>query len=285
MPVPTLDEVAREGARRMPATALEQEIAQYVEALADARDENGLRLVVRNGRAQTRTVTCGAGTMQVRAPRVNDRRVDEDGGRQRFTSRILPPYMRRSPQVAEVLPVLYLCGLSTGDFREALPVLLGEDAAGLSPTNISRLTAAWEEDYREFRSRDLSESDCVYVWVDGIHFNVRLEDDRLCTLVMIGVKADGTRELVALEDGYRESAESRASVLRDPRNRGLRAHVEPDRVAVRDGPAVAAGDEGGRLAHEGAADGVQAAGDGAAPVAPAERGAPAASGAGRGEVR
>ena len=167
--LPTLDEVAREGARRMLAAALEQEVAQYVDALADARDENSLRLVVRNGRAQTRAVTCGAGTMQVQAPRVNDRRVDEDGGRQRFTSRILPPYMRRSPQVAEVLPVLYLCGLSTGDFREALPVLLGEDAAGLSPTNISRLTAAWEEDYREFRSRDLSESDCVYVWEDGIH--------------------------------------------------------------------------------------------------------------------
>ena len=315
--------------------------------------------------------------MQVRAPRVNDRRVDGGGGRRRFTSRILPPCMRRSPQVAEVLPVLYLRGLSTGDFREALPVLLGEDAAGLSPTNISRLTAAWEEDYREFRSRDLSESDCVYVWVDGIHFNVRLEDDRLCTLVMIGVKADGTKEPVALEDGCRESAESRASLLRNLRDRGLRAPVVaigdgapgfwsamrdvwpettpqrdwcrkmanvPDKLPKRlrprakralreimyaetgadaekaiaafvsefeakypkatacltgnrealpaffDFPAehwrhAAAGDEGGRLAHEGAADGVQAAGDGAAAVAPAERGAPAASGAGRGEVR
>ena len=228
---PTLDEIAREGARRMLMAALEEEVAHYVEAHAEARDENGLRLVVRNGHAQSRTVTCGAGTMQVEAPRVNDRRVDEDGERQRFSSRILPPYMRRSPRVAEVLPILYLRGLSTGDFREALPVLLGKDAAGLSPTNISRLTAAWEKEYQAFRRRDLSESDYVYVWVDGIHFNVRLEDDRLCTLVVIGVKSDGTKELVALEDGYRESGESWASVLRDLRGRGLRAPV----MAVGDG--------------------------------------------------
>ncbi len=169
--------------------------------------------------------------MQVQAPRVNDRRVDDDGERQRFTSRILPPYMRRSPQVAEVLPLLYLRGLSTGDFREALPALLGEDAAGLSPTNISRLTGVWEEEYRAFQGRDLSGCDYVYVWVDGIHFNIRLEEDRLCTLVMIGVTADGTKELVALEDGYRESQESWASVLRDLRGRGLSAPV----AAVGDG--------------------------------------------------
>ena len=229
--VPTLDALAREGARRMLAAALEEEVAQYVEAHADARDGDGRRLVVRNGRAQSRTVTCGAGTMQVRAPRVNDRRVDEEGERARFTSRILPPYMRRSPQVAEVLPLLYLRGLSTGDFREALPVLLGEDAAGLSPTNIARLTAAWDTEYQAFRRRSLSECDFVYVWVDGIHFNIRLEEDRLCTLVILGVRADGTKELVALEDGYRESAESWASVLRDLRGRGLRAPV----VAIGDG--------------------------------------------------
>ncbi len=233
--VPTLDALAREGARRMLATALEEEVAHYVEAHADARDGDGRRLVVRNGRAQSRTVTCGAGTMQgtmqVRSPRVNDRRVDEEGERERFTSRILPPYMRRSPQVAEVLPLLYLRGLSTGDFREALPVLLGEDAAGLSPTNIARLTAAWDTDYQVFRRRSLSECDFVYVWVDGIHFNIRLEEDRLCTLVILGVRADGTKELVALEDGYRESAESWASVLRDLRGRGLRAPV----MAIGDG--------------------------------------------------
>ncbi len=228
---PTLDEVAREGARRMLATALEEEVAHYIEAHADARDAAGRRLVVRNGRGQSRTVTCGAGTMQVCAPRVNDQRVDDDGARQRFTSRILPPYMRRSPQVAEVLPLLYLRGLSTGDFREALPVLLGEDAAGLSATNIARLTGTWDTEYQAFRRRDLSGCDFVYVWVDGIHFNIRLEDDRLCTLVMLGVRADGTKELMALEDGYRESAESWASVLRDLSRRGLRAPV----MAIGDG--------------------------------------------------
>ena len=151
---------------------LDEEVAHYIEAHADSRDADGRRLVVRNGRAQSRTVTCGAGTMRVRAPRVNDQRVDDGGKRQRFTSRILPPYMRRSPQVAEALPVLYLRGLSTGDFREALPVLLGKDAARLSPTNIARLTASWDTDYQAFRHRDLYESDFVYVWVDGIHFNI-----------------------------------------------------------------------------------------------------------------
>ena len=180
-------------------------------------------------------MTCGAWTMQVPVPRVNDRRVDDEGERQRFTSRILPPYLRRSPKVAEVLPILYLRGLSTGDFREALPVLLGEDAAGLSATNIARLTASWEGEYEAFRHRDLTDCDYVYVWVyvwaDGIHFNIRLEDDRLCTLVVIGVRADGTKELVAIEDGYRESAESWSSVLRDLRRRGMRAPA----VAVGDG--------------------------------------------------
>ena len=176
---PTLDELAREGARRMLMKALAVEVAQHVDEHADDRDEQGRRLVVRNGQAQARNVTCGAGTLEVRAPRVNDKRVEAGGQRQRFTSRILPPYMRRSPKVAEVLPILYLRGLSPGDFREALPVLLGEDAAGLSATNIARLTAAWAEDYRRFRQRDLADRDYVYVWVDGIHFNIRLEDDRL----------------------------------------------------------------------------------------------------------
>ena len=222
---PTLDELAREGARRMLLKALAVEVAQYVDTHAEAQDEHGRRLVVRNGQARARKVTCGAGTLEVRAPRVNDKRVEADGQRQRFTSRILPPYMRRSPQVAEVLPILYLRGLSTGDFREALPVLLGEDAAGLSATNIARLTAAWDEEYRRFRQRDLTDRDYVYVWVDGIHFNIRLEDDRLCTLVLIGARPDGTKELVALEDGYRESTDSWATVLRDLRRRGMRAPV------------------------------------------------------------
>ena len=227
----TLDELARAGARRMLMKALAVEVAQHVDEHADERDAQGHRLVVRNGQAQARKVTCGAGTLEVRAPQVNDKRVDAEGQRQRFTSRILPPYMRRSPKVAEVLPILYLRGLSTGDFRAALPVPLGEDAAGLSDTNIARLTAAWDEEYRRFRQRDLTDRDYVYVWGDGIHFNIRLEDDRLCTLVLIGARPDGTKELVALEDGYRESTDSWAAVPRHLRRRGMRPPV----VAVGDG--------------------------------------------------
>jgi len=227
----TLDEIAREGARRMLMMALETEIATYVARHQDERDDDGRRLVVRNGKAKSRTVTCGAGTIELRAPRVNDRRLDAEGQRQRFTSQLLPPYMRRSPKVAEVLPVLYLRGLSTGDFQPALAALLGADAAGLSATNIARLTAVWEAEYRQFRHRSLKGCDYVYVWADGIHFNVRLEDDRLCTLVLIGVRPDGRKELIALEDGYRESTESWKTLLRELRQRGMRAPM----VAVGDG--------------------------------------------------
>lgn len=226
-----LDDVAREGARRMLVAALEAEVAEYVERYRSERDGAGRAQVVRNGKARPRKVTLGAGTMEVAAPRVNDKRVDARGRRQRFTSHILPPYMRRSPKVAEVLPLLYLRGLSTGDFQAALPVLLGEDAAGLSPTTITRLTAAWAKEYRTFRERDLSGQEYVYVWVDGVHFNIRLEDDRLCTLVLLGARTDGTKELLAVEDGYRESTESWLAVLRDLTRRGLRAPV----LAIGDG--------------------------------------------------
>ena len=226
-----LDEIARVGARRMLMAALEAETADYVERHSRERDESGRALVVRNGRAQARKLTLGAGTVELRAPRVNDSRRNDEGRRQRFTSRILPPYMRRSPKVAEVLPLLYLRGRSTGDFRPALQALLGEDAAGLSPTNITRLTAGWEKEYTEFRRRDLTGREYVYVWVDGVHFNIRLENDRLCTLVMIGVRPNGEKDLLAVEDGYRESAESWKTVLRDLQRRGLIAPV----VAVGDG--------------------------------------------------
>jgi transposase-like protein len=226
-----LDEIARVGARRMLMAALEAETADYVERHSQERDERGRALVVRNGRAPTRKLTLGAGTVDLRAPRVDDRRHNEQGQRQRFTSQILPPYMRRSPKVAEVLPLLYLRGLSTGDFRPALQALLGADAAGLSPTNIARLTASWDKEYSEFRHRDLTGQEYVYVWVDGVHFNIRLEDDRLCTLVMIGVRPNGEKDLLAVEDGYRESAESWKTLLRDLQRRGLIAPV----VAVGDG--------------------------------------------------
>ena len=225
-----LDALCREGARQMLMKALQAEVADYLER-NQQRDEDGRALVVRNGQARPRRVTVGAGTVEVRAPRVDDRRVTEVGERRRFSSRILPPYMRRSPKVSEVLPVLYLRGLSTGDFREALPALLGDDAAGLSPSAITRLTAEWEQDYQAFRARDLSERDYVYVWADGVHFRIRLEDDRLCTLVLVGVRPDGTKELIAVEDGYRESTESWASLLRDLKRRGMQSPV----VAVGDG--------------------------------------------------
>jgi len=227
---PTLETLAREGARRMLESALKAEVAQYVTAHEGERDEEGRALVVRNGHAKTRTIVTGSGTIEVEAPRVNDRRVI-DGERQRFTSKILPPYMRRSPKVDEVLPILYLRGLSTGDFREAIPALLGDDASGLSATTITRLTNQWEAEHREFQSRDLSDRQYVYVWVDGIHVNVRLEDDRVCLLVMIGARPDGTKELIAVEDGYRESRESWATLLRNLSKRGLTAPI----VAVGDG--------------------------------------------------
>jgi len=229
----TLDDLAREGARRMIATALEAEVEQYVASFVEELDDEGKRLVVRNGRARERRVTVGSGTVAVRAPRVNDKRVDEQTGeRQRFSSRILPAYARRSPKVNDVLPVLYLRGLSTGDFRPALEQLLGEDAAGLSCSTISRLCKDWEAEYERFRTRSLRFQRYAYLFVDGVHVSVRLgEDDRLCLLVVIGVREDGTKELLAVEDGYRESTESWAAVMRDLKTRGLN---EP-RLVIGDG--------------------------------------------------
>jgi transposase-like protein len=226
-----LDELAREGARRMLAAALEAEVDDYLAAHAAEQDEGGRRLVVRNGHARQRQVTTAAGAIPVRAPRVNDRRVDPaTGERVRFRSVILPPWCRKSPKVAEVLPLLYLHGLSTGDFVPALAAFFGS-AAGLSAAAVGRLLASWQADDQAFCQRDLSERDYVYVWADGIHFRVRLEQARLCCLVIVGVRADGTKELVAVADGERESTDSWAEVLRDLRRRGMRAPV----VAVGDG--------------------------------------------------
>jgi transposase-like protein len=210
--------------------ALQFEVEEYVSRHRRERDAAGHAVVVRNGTARPRAVTTGAGPIPVAAPRVNDRRVVE-GRRQRFTSAILPPYLRRSPRLAGVLPLLYLHGLSSGDFREALPALLGPEAAGLAPSTITRLTKSWTAEYEAFRRRDLADRDYVYLWADGIHFTIRLEDERLCALVLIGVRPDGTKEVVALEDGYRESAESWRAVLRDLKRRGMRAPV----LAIGDG--------------------------------------------------
>jgi transposase-like protein len=226
-----LDEIVRDGARRMLAAALKVEVASYIDAHADEVDENGHRLVVRNGYHQEREVLTAAGAVAVSAPRVNDKRLDADTGqRQRFSSAILPAWARKSPQMSEVLPLLYLHGLSTSDFGPALEQFLGT-GAGLSATTITRLTVQWQGEAKAFGQRDLSGTDYVYLWVDGIHLKVRLEQEKLCLLVMLGVRADGRKELVAMADGYRESTESWADLLRDCKRRGMTAPV----LAVGDG--------------------------------------------------
>lgn len=204
-----LDEIARQGARRMLAEALEAEVQDYLEAARGERDERGHALVVRNGYAKEREILLGAGAVEVRAPRVNDRRVDENGERRRFKSVVVPPYMRRSPKVSEVLPLLYLHGLSSGDFVPALQEFFGTEA-GLSASTVTRLTERWEAERESFMRRDLSKRDYVYVWVDGIHTPVRLgHNDRLCCLVMVGARLDGTKELVALRDVFPETRHQR----------------------------------------------------------------------------
>ncbi|WP_460688116.1 IS256 family transposase, partial [Mycobacterium bourgelatii] len=226
-----LDEIVRDGARQMLAAALRAEVAAYIDAHVGEVDENGRRLVVRNGYHHEREVLTAAGAVTVTAPRVNDKRIDVDSGqRQRFSSAILPAWARKSPQMSEVLPLLYLHGLSSGDFVPALEQFLGS-GAGLSATTITRLTGQWQDEAKAFGQRDLSGTDYVYLWVDGIHLKVRLEQEKLCLLVMLGVRADGRKELVALADGYRESTESWADLLRDCRRRGMTAPV----LAVGDG--------------------------------------------------
>jgi transposase-like protein len=225
-----LDELARDGARQMLAAALQAEVAAYIDAHREVLDEQDRRLVVRNGFHAPREVATAAGAVPVRAPRVNDKRIDEATGERRRFSSILPAWARKSPGVAEVLPLLYLHGLSTGDFVPALTQFLGS-TAGLSAATITRLTARWQDDAAAFGKRSLADSDYVYLWVDGIHLKVRLETDKVCLLVMIGVRADGSKELVALADGFRESSESWADLLRDCKRHGMRAPV----LAVGDG--------------------------------------------------
>jgi transposase-like protein len=222
----TLDELARQGARQMIALALQMEVAEYVANHAHLRDEAGRRLVVRNGTAPPRTVIVGATPVTVQAPRVDDRRPGE-----RFISQILPPYVRRSQRLEEALPILYLRGLSTGDFAPALTELLGEAAKGFSATNIVRFKQQWEQEYQAWRKRDLSATDYVYVWADGVRFPIRLEEDQLTCLVLVGVRPDGGKEVIALEEGYSEAEEAWASLLRDLRRRGMPAPV----LAVGDG--------------------------------------------------
>jgi putative transposase len=226
-----LDELFREGARRMLAVALEAEVQAYIAAHAELIDEHGHRLVVRNGHAPARAITTGVGQVEVVRPRVDDRRVDPASGqRMQFHSVILPRWCRRSPKVAEVLPLLYLHGLSSMDFVPALEAFFGA-SAGLSASVITRLTTQWQAEREAFAQRSLHDRDYVYCWADGIHFNLRLAEGRLCCLVIVGVRADGTKELIAVADGTRESTDDWAELLRDWRRRGMRAPV----VMVGDG--------------------------------------------------
>jgi transposase-like protein len=219
-----IDEIVRDGARRMLAAALEAEVAAYIAAHTGEVDENGRRLVVRNGHAVPRQVLTSSGAVEVVTPRVNDKRVDEAGGRRRFASVILPAWCRKSPKITEVLPLLYLHGLSSSDFVPALQGFLGTNS-GLSSATVTRLTAQWQDEAKAFGNRDLSTVDYVYVWADGVHLNIRLDEEKLCLLVMIGVRVDGAKELIALAEGYRESTGSWADLLRDCARRGMRAPV------------------------------------------------------------
>ena len=220
-----LDELVRDAARQMLAVALAAEVSAYIEAHVEEVDETGRRLVVRNGYRDERDVGTAAGPVTVKAPRVNDKRVDEESGeRKRFASAILPTWARKSPRVAEVLPLLYLHGMSSNDFAPALTQFLGT-SHGLSPATITRLTKDWQNEAKAFNQRSLAGTDFVYMWVDGIHLKVRLEQDKVCLLVMIGVRADGTKELIALDDGHRESTESWADLLRSCKRRGMGAPV------------------------------------------------------------
>lgn len=222
-----LDEIVREGAQHMLQRAIEQEVAAYIEAHQHLLDEKGHRLVVRNGHQAERKILTGAGALTVKKPRVDDRRAGH-----RFSSALLPRYMRRSPSIEALIPVLYLKGVSTGDFTEALSAILGAGAVGLSATNIVRLKQVWQQEYDDWNQRDLSDKHYVYLWADGIYFDVRLAPDRPCMLVVMGATAEGKKELVGLIDGERESKISWKDLLLDLKRRGLRAAPE---LAVADG--------------------------------------------------
>jgi transposase-like protein len=204
--------VLREGARRLLTCAIEAEVDGFVAAHAGLLDDHGRRRVVRNGHGPERALQTGMGPIAVRRPKVRDRG-DGSSARIRFTSAVLPAYLRRTKNVEELLPWLYLKGISTGQFEEALAALLGVDAPGLSATTVRRLTEAWQDEYERWQKRDLSARRYVYLWADGIYFTPRLEHERQCILVVIGADAQGRKELLAIEDGFRESAQSWRELL------------------------------------------------------------------------
>ena len=228
-----LDEILRGGAQRMLGTAIEAEVETYLAARRHLVGESGHRSVVRNGHLPERSIQTPMGAVPVKQPRVRDRR--EAGEREEFRSSILPPYLRKTKSLEDLIPWLYLKGISTGDFSEALQALLGPDAPGLSATTITRLKAGWEQEYKDWSSRSLEGKRYVYLWADGVHFNVRLEDPgnaRQCILVLMGATAEGKKELIAIADGYRESEQSWIELLLGAKSQGL--SVAP-KLAVGDG--------------------------------------------------
>lgn len=230
----TLDEIVRDGARRMLQQALEEEVEAYLQAHAQERDEAGHRLVVRNGHKPERTLLTASGPLPVRQPRVDDRRVGPDGERFRFTSQILPPYLRKTKNIEELIPWLYLRGISTNAMGDALGAL-GFDGSGLSASSVGRMKQLWQGQWEDWSKRSLEGKRYVYVWADGIHFNLRLEEgdaNRVCVLVLIGATEAGEKELIAVCDGYRESADSWKCLLRDLKERGLE---EGPKLAIGDG--------------------------------------------------
>ena len=228
-----LDEIARRGAQRMLKDMLEAEMTAFVDRHQDDVDDSGRRHVVRNGHLPEREVLTGAGPLKVSQPRARDRRGSSNPEAVTFTSKILPPYLRRSKNVDELIPWLYLKGISTGDFQSALESLVGPDAGGLSATTVTRLTSAWVDEQREWSRRDLSDCEYAYFWADGVYFTIRLgDDDRQCILVLMGATKDGKKELIAVHDGYRESEQSWSEILLDLKQRGL--SVAP-KIAVGDG--------------------------------------------------
>ena len=231
LPGSVLEELARAGARQLLAQALEVEVAEFVERHQNKIDAEGRRQVVRNGYMPARDLVTGIGPVEIRQPRLDDRVLSE-GGEERFSSEILPRYLRRVPSVDNLIPILYLKGVSSGDMSEALASILGSDAAGLSATNVIRLKAQWEQDYEEWSQRDLKGKQYVYMWVDGIHVNVRLDEEASCILAIMGADAKGKKELLAVSDGYRESKVSWREMLLDLKRRGIQ---EGPKLAIGDG--------------------------------------------------
>jgi transposase-like protein len=220
-------EVLRSGARRMLQQVIEAEVEAFMAAHAELDDGHGRRRVVRNGHAPEREIQTGIGPIAVRRPKVRDRGDAAGSERIRFTSKVLPPFLRRTKNVEELLPWLYLKGVSTGQFEEALAALLGPDAPGLSASTVRRLVADWQQEHERWQRRDLGTRRYVYVWADGVYFTPRLDLDRQCILVVIGADADGRKELLAIEDGYRESTQSwRELLLRLRDENGLKVAPE-----------------------------------------------------------